>query len=179
MKSGWDCWAKMSPIGWKAMALIQCLLIHLHLYHASLFVVVVVQLLNPFHLFSNTLDCSLSGSSVYRISQARILKWVVIFFSRGSSQPRDWPGYPTLQVDSLLTETPRKPKEDVACVCVCVCVCLCVCVNITHTQYGILLSKEWNNAICSNMDGPRDYHTKWSKSDTKRKYRMTSHICGI
>ena len=22
-----------------------------------------------------------------------------------------------------------------------------------------------NNAICSNMDGPRDYHTKWSKSD--------------
>ena len=64
------------------MALIQCLLIHLHLYHASLFVVVVVQLLNPFHLFSNTLDCSLSGSSVYRISQARILGWVVIFFSR-------------------------------------------------------------------------------------------------
>ena len=21
-------------------------------------------------------------------------------------------------------------------------------------------------AICSNMDGPRDYHTKWSKSKT-------------
>ena len=20
--------------------------------------------------------------------------------------------------------------------------------------------KEWNNAICSNMDGPRDYHTR-------------------
>ena len=31
----------------------------------------------------------------------------------------------------------------------------------------ILLShkKEWNNAICSNMDGPRDYHTKRSKSE--------------
>ena len=25
--------------------------------------------------------------------------------------------------------------------------------------------KEWNNAICSNMNGPRDYHTKWSKSE--------------
>ena len=25
--------------------------------------------------------------------------------------------------------------------------------------------KEWNNAIYSNMDGPRGYHTKWSKSD--------------
>ena len=29
--------------------------------------------------------------------------------------------------------------------------------------------KEWNNAICSNMDGPRDYHTKWSKSERERQ----------
>ena len=29
------------------------------------------------------------GSSVYRIFQARILEWVVISYSRGSSQPRD------------------------------------------------------------------------------------------
>ena len=36
---------------------------------------------------------------------------------------------------------------------------------------GILLShkKEWNNVTCSNMDGPRDYHTKWSKSERERK----------
>ena len=33
--------------------------------------------------------CSLPGSSVHGISQARILKWVAISFSRGSSQPRD------------------------------------------------------------------------------------------
>ena len=26
--------------------------------------------------------------------------------------------------------------------------------------------KEQNNAICSNMDGPRDCHTEWSKSKT-------------
>ena len=41
----------------------------------------------------------------------------------------------------------------------------------THTHRGILLShkKEWNNAICSNMDGPIDYHTKWSKSDRERQ----------
>ena len=25
--------------------------------------------------------------------------------------------------------------------------------------------KEWNNIVCSNMDGPRDYHTKWSQSE--------------
>ena len=35
------------------------------------------------------MDCSLPGSSVHGISQARILQWVAIFFSRGSSQPRD------------------------------------------------------------------------------------------
>ena len=40
-----------------------------------------------------------------------------------------------------------------------------------HTHNGILLShkKEWNNAICSNMDGPRDDHTKWSKSERERQ----------
>ena len=32
-------------------------------------------------------------------------------------------------------------------------------------EYYSGIKKEWNNAICSNMDGPRDYHTKWSKSD--------------
>ena len=35
-------------------------------------------------------DCSLPGSSVHGILQARILEWVAIPFSRGSSWPRDW-----------------------------------------------------------------------------------------
>ena len=34
--------------------------------------------------------CSLSDSSVHGILWARILKLVVIHFSRGSSQPKDW-----------------------------------------------------------------------------------------
>ena len=34
-------------------------------------------------------DCSLSGFSVHGILQARILEWVAISFSRGSSRPRD------------------------------------------------------------------------------------------
>ena len=36
-----------------------------------------------------TMDCSLPGSSVHGISQARILEWIVISFSRGSSWPRN------------------------------------------------------------------------------------------
>ena len=35
------------------------------------------------------MDCSLPGSSVQGISQARILEWVAISSSRGSSRPRD------------------------------------------------------------------------------------------
>ena len=31
------------------------------------------------------------------------------------------------------------------------------------------IRKEQNNAICSNMDRTKDYHTKWSKSDRKRQ----------
>ena len=41
---------------------------------------------------------------------------------------------------------------------------------MVHIYNWILLShkKEWNSAICSNMDGPRDYYTKWSKSGRER-----------
>ena len=35
------------------------------------------------------MDCSLPGSSVHGILQARVLEWVAISFSRASSRPRD------------------------------------------------------------------------------------------
>ena len=38
----------------------------------------------------NPRDCSLPGSSVYRILQARIPEWVAISSTRGYSQPSDW-----------------------------------------------------------------------------------------
>ena len=37
----------------------------------------------------NPVDYNPPGSFVHRILQARILEWVAISFSRGSSQPRD------------------------------------------------------------------------------------------
>ena len=37
----------------------------------------------------NPVDCSLPGFSVHGILQARILEWVAISLSRGSSRPRD------------------------------------------------------------------------------------------
>ena len=38
----------------------------------------------------DTMDCSLPGSSLHGMLQARVLVWVAVSFSRGSSQPRDW-----------------------------------------------------------------------------------------
>ena len=39
--------------------------------------------------FCDPMDYNLPGSSVHGILQARVLEWVAIPFSRGSSQPRD------------------------------------------------------------------------------------------
>ena len=50
------------------------------------------------------MDCNPPGSSVHGILQARILEWVAVPFSRGSSQSRDWIQSPTSQADSLLSE---------------------------------------------------------------------------
>ena len=55
-------------------------------------------------------DYSPPGSSVHEILRARILEWVVISFSRESSWPGIEPGSPTLQTDSLSSETPGNPK---------------------------------------------------------------------
>ena len=42
--------------------------------------------------------------------------------------------------------------------------------DVEYIYSGVLLShqNEWNNAICSNMGGPRDYH-KQSKSERERQ----------
>ena len=58
----------------------------------------------PYSLWSHGLQ-----PSVHEIFQARILEWVAISFSSGSSQPRNEPGSPALQADSLPTELQGKP----------------------------------------------------------------------
>ena len=58
------------------------------------------------------MDRNPPGSSVHGILQARILEWVAIPFSRGSSDPGIELGSPTLQADSLPPEPPESlPKN--------------------------------------------------------------------
>ena len=51
--------------------------------------------------------------------------------------------------------------------------------DMIHICDGILLShkKERNNAICSNMDRPRDGHTEWVRQ--RKTNIMISLTCGI
>ena len=57
------------------------------------------------------MDYSPQGSSVYGISQERILEWVAISFSRGSSNPGIIPACPTLAGVFFTTELPGKTPE--------------------------------------------------------------------
>ena len=65
-----------------------------------------VNSLSHVQLFVDPMDCSLPGSSVHGIFQARVLEWGAISYSRGSSRP----GSPTLQADALPSEPPGKPQ---------------------------------------------------------------------
>ena len=56
------------------------------------------------------MNCSLPGSSVHEILQARILEGLVISVSqRDLPNPGIEPGSPALQADSLPSEPPGKP----------------------------------------------------------------------
>ena len=58
------------------------------------------------------MDYSPPGSSVHGILQARILEWVAIPPSRGSSDPGTEPT-PVFQADSLPSEPPGKPYKGI------------------------------------------------------------------
>ena len=63
------------------------------------------------------MDCSLPGSSVHGIFQARIQEWVAISFSRKSSQPRNQACISCIAGRLFTTEQPGKPfwSHVVAC----------------------------------------------------------------
>ena len=74
-------------------------------------------LTQSFLTLRDPMDCSPPGSSVHGTSQARILEWVAISFSRGFSQHRDPTGSPALQADSLASDPTEKSlgtKEHIA-----------------------------------------------------------------
>ena len=59
------------------------------------------------------MDCA-PGSSVHGILQARILEWVAVSFSRGSSRPKDQTWVSCTAGRFFTTEPPGKPKVEPA-----------------------------------------------------------------
>ncbi|CAM9452049.1 unnamed protein product [Rangifer tarandus platyrhynchus] len=87
--------------------------------------------------FCNPMDCSLPGSSLQGICQARILEWVAISFSRGSSRLRDRTGSLAQQAGSLLSGPPGKVKVAQSY--------LAPCDPMDYTVHGIFQARilEW------------------------------------
>ena len=61
----------------------------------------------------NPVDYSLPGSSVHAILQTRILEWVAISYSRGSSRPSGQTWVFCVAGRFFTTEPPGKPNSNV------------------------------------------------------------------
>ena len=74
------------------------------------------------------MECSLSGSSVHGIFQARVLEWGAISFSGGSSQPRNWTRVPRIAGRRFTIWAIREA--------------------LNHTLFGVSLSyTHWNSKL--------------------------------
>ena len=83
------------------------------------------------------MDYSPPGSSVQGLLQARILEWVAVPSSRGSSRPRDQTRSPGLQAGSLLSEPPGKPIYVYICIYICRSLLPCGLFS-SHGKRGLL-----------------------------------------
>ena len=82
------------------------------------------------------MECSMPGSSVHGILQARILEEVAIPFIPGIE-----PGSPALHADSLKSEPPGKPLLEAKCV-------------PSHTGASLSHEKERSPDTRYHVDGP-------------------------
>ena len=70
--------------------------------------------------------------------------------------------YISISIDTYIHMWNRTDKKMCIYMCVCIYIFKCIQWNISH-------KKERNNAICINMDGRRDDHTRWRKSGKERQ----------
>ena len=80
-------------------------------------------------MLHDPMECSPPGSSVHGILWARILEWVAISFSRGSSLPSD------LHCRQVLHHLSHQGSPYYVCVCVCVCVYIYIYIHMYICVY--------------------------------------------
>ena len=109
------------------------------------------------------MDCSLPGSSVHEIFQARVLEWVAISFSRESSRPRDRTRVSSI-ADALPSEPPGKPKKHAL-------------VNYKYFMFKVVepplkkkKKKSWSNIEYKSEDDGVDLRFVFDEADFMKPY---------
>ena len=100
------------------------------------------QLLSRGWLFTTPWTVTLQGSSVHGISQAKILEWVAISYSRGSSQPRDRTQVSYIAGRFFTTRNQKESEVTQSCLTLCDPMDCCLPGSSVH---GILQARtlEW------------------------------------
>ena len=93
---------------------------HLLNYHSYWWHVCVYSFAQSCPTLFDPMDCSPPGYSVHGILQARILRWVAMPFSRGSSQPKYQTRSPALQANFFTAEPLGKPIGGMTCLQICI-----------------------------------------------------------
>ena len=92
------------------------------------------------------MNCSPLSSSVHWISQARILEWVAVSFSRGSSWPRDWTSVSCIAGRFFTAEWPGKHPLAHSCCCCCCQAASVVSESVwPHRRQHIRLPRPWDS----------------------------------
>ena len=132
------------------------------------------------------MDCSVPGSSVHGVSQAKILEWVAIPFSKGSSAPRDQTRVSCLsrwQVGSLPLVPPGKridwhfTEEILPHMPQCRCPC-CPPVTADICQTVKYPNTFWNTVIPTQTNLLPKYPSCISISGKKRKEILCWNVQG-
>ena len=100
------------------------------------------------------MDCSLPGSSVHGIFQARRLEWVATSYFRGSSWPWD---------QACLSCISQFWSKAVSVMCACVCVCLCVCTHVYALSRVQLYLTPWTIAYQAPLPVAFSRQEPWSR----------------
>ena len=103
-------------------------------------------------------DCSLPGSSVHGILQARILEWGAIPFSKGSSWPMDQTWVSCTTGRFFTVWAPREPKK-VKVLVAQSCRILCSPIDCSLPERLTIFQRVWSSRDTCDTDGPPS--TQW------------------
>ena len=121
------------------------------------------------------MDCSLPGSSVHGILRARILEWVAIPYTRGSSRLRDRAHISCVSCIGRWVLYHLHWMECNPCVCVCVCVCArmlsCMWAGFGEKCTQYIKTSKWFSLINKNISSK----IRWSAKN-KRENKNISLI---